>query len=388
MPTEVRLPHLGESIDSAVLVAWHKQVGDAVKRGDELADLETDKATLPLEAPKRGLLLAIAAAEGETVRIGDLLAVIGREGETWHPEADSDTEQSPAINTVAKTVSIPDTVKQSPAKYKISPVARRKAKELGIDLTSVKPADGKKISGADVEAHAQQDADIGRRRVELSQAQRLTGQRMLQSAQSVPQFALTIDVDMRSMLRFRQQAQAAGDRFSLTALLIHATALALREHPLLNASFEDDGISVFKAINIGVATAAPDGLRAPVLHHADRLNLDALQAKLADLTAKGRENRLSPAETAGGTFTVSNLGMTGVSQFTPLVNPPQSAILGIGAARALIIPGADGGAEVARMVALTVACDHRVLDGMEAAAFLGSLKRGIESFEVAFADEN
>lgn len=380
MPTEVRLPHLGESIDSAVLVAWHKQVGDAVQRGDELADLETDKATLPLEAPKRGLLLAIAAAEGETVRIGDLLAVIGREGETWHPEADSDAEQTPAINTVAKTVSIPSTVKQSAAKYKISPVARRKAKELGIDLASVKPADGKKISGADVEAHARQGAGTGRRRVELSQAQRLTGQRMLQSAQSVPQFALTMDVDMRSLLRFRQQAQAAGDRFSLTALLIHATAQALREHPLLNASFEDDGISVFEAINIGVATATPDGLRVPVLHHADRLNLDALQAKLADLTAKGRENRLSPAEIAGGTFTVSNLGMTGVSQFTPLVNPPQSAILGIGAARALIIPGTDGGAEVARMVALTVACDHRVLDGMAAAAFLGSLKRGIEVF--------
>ena len=380
MPTEVRLPHLGESIDSAVLVAWHKQVGDAVQRGDDLADLETDKATLPLEAPKRGLLLAIAAAEGETVRIGDLLAVIGRKGETWHPEADSDTEQSPAINTVTKTVSIPGTEKQSAAKYKISPVARRKAKELGIDLASVKPADGKKISGADVEAQARQGAGTGRRRVELSQAQRLTGQRMLQSAQSVPQFALTIDADMRSLLRFRQEAKAAGDRFSLTALLIHATAQALREHPLLNASFKDDGISVFEAINIGVATAAPDGLRAPVLHHADRLNLDALQAKLADLTAKGRENRLSPAEIAGGTFTVSNLGMTGVRQFTPLVNPPQSAILGIGAARALIIPGADGGAEVARMVALTVACDHRVLDGMEAAAFLGSLKRGIEVF--------
>lgn len=387
MPTEVRLPHLGESIDSAVLVAWHKQVGDAVQRGDELADLETDKATLPLEAPKRGLLLAIAAAEGETVRIGDLLAVIGREGETWHPEADSDTEKSPAINTVAKTVSIPSTVKQSAAKYKISPVARRKAKELGIDLASVKPADGKKISGADVEAQARQGADTakqgagtGKVRVELSQAQRLTGQRMLQSAQSVPQFALTVDVDMRSLLRFRQQAQAAGDRFSLTALLIHATAQALREHPLFNAGFEDDGISVFEAINIGVATAAPDGLRAPVLHHADKLNLDALQAKLADLTAKGRENRLSPAEIAGGTFTVSNLGMTGVRQFTPLVNPPQSAILGIGAARALIIPGADGGAEVARMAALTVACDHRVLNGMEAAAFLGSLKRAIEVF--------
>ena len=387
MATEVRLPHLGESIDSAVVVAWHKRVGEAVKRGDELADLETDKATLPLEAPKNGVLLAIVAAEGETVSIGDLLSVIGREGESWRPESTAPGEPAAVISTVNSNVNsnVPKSVAEmaSPAKLKISPVARRKAKELGLDLAAVKPADGIKISGADVEAHARQtaraDNAAGKRRIELSRSKRLTGQRMLDSAQNVPQFALTIDADIRNLLKFRQRTKSAGNNVSLTALLIHAAARTLRHHPLLNASFEHDGITVFGAINIGVATAAADGLRVPVIHAADKLSLTALNSKLSELAEKGRANRLSPAEISGGTFTVSNLGMTGVSHFTPLVNPPQSAILGAAAPRALIIPGADGGTEVAQMMALTVACDHRVLDGVEAAAFLGALKNAVES---------
>lgn len=388
MATEIRLPHLGESIDSAVLVAWHKQVGDEIKRGDELADLETDKATLPLEAPKNGILLAILVVEGETVSIGDLLSVIGREGESWSPESESPEKDAAPISTVNTTGSIPVAAKESSTKIKISPVARRKARELGVDLASVAPADGLKISGADVEAHARQTTRAGnatgRRRVELSRSKRLTGQRMLESAQNVPQFALTIDVDIRNLLKFREKAKSAQNNFSLTALLIHATAMALRDHPLLNASFEDDGITVFDAINVGVATAAEDGLRVPVIHDADKLSLAALGGKLAELAEKGRENRLSPAEISGGTFTVSNLGMTGITQFTPLVNPPQSAILGIAAPRSVIIPGRDGETEIAQMMALTIACDHRVLDGAQAAAFLGSLKSAVESF----ADES
>ena len=154
MPTEVKLPHLGESIDSAVVVAWHKSAGDGVKRGDELADLETDKATLSLEAPKNGVLLAIVADEGKTVYIGDLLAVIGRDGESWSASPEAAEEKSPDISTVQSSASIPAEKPGSSTKYRISPVARRKAKDLGVDLAAVQPADGVKISGADVEAFA------------------------------------------------------------------------------------------------------------------------------------------------------------------------------------------------------------------------------------------
>lgn len=383
MATEVRLPHLGESIDSALIVEWHKRVGDAVRRGDELADLETDKATLPLEAPKNGVLLAIVAAEGDTVFIGDLLSVIGREGETWSAEADDEPEAlrvTPAhdiATTTARAQAAPR------AAYKISPLARRKAKELGVDLNSVAPADGVKISGADVEAQARQaSARPGQRRIVLSRAKRLTGQRMMQSAREIPQFSATIDADIGPLLAASARLKERGTELSLTAIFIHLTALTLRSHPLLNAGFEDDGVTVLDSIHIGVATAAADGLRVPVIHDADRLSLAQINSALADLKRKAGANRLRPADSAGGSFTISNLGMSGVTQFTPLVNPPQSAILGVAAPRPVLLPGEDGALKPAQMLALTAACDHRVVDGADAALFLRDLKAAFESFHI------
>ncbi len=386
MPTEVKLPHLGESIDSSIILAWHKQVGDAVTRGDELADLETDKATLSLEAPKNGVLPAIVAEVGQTVYLGDLLAVIGKEGETWSESSSDPEQESPAITTVESTVSIPTAKADTKTKYKISPVARRKAKALGVDLARIVPADGAKISGADVDTYAETKAppkdSRGERRIELSQVKRITGQRMSESAQTVPQFALTIDADIRQLLALRAQANSAGQKLGMTTLLVYLTARALSEHPLLNARFERDGITVFQAAHIGVAAAAEDGLRVPVIHDADQQSLTLIEAKLADLTQKARENRLSLQDISGGTFTISNLGMTGISQFTPLINPLQSAILGVAAPRAVVLPASDSGMYPAQLLSLTVACDHRVLDGAVAAAFLGALKDNIESFEL------
>ncbi len=383
MATEVRLPHLGESIDSALVVEWHKQVGDRVKRGDELADLETDKATLPLEAPKNGVLLAIVAAEGDTVYIGDLLSVIGREGEAWSAAAADEPQERrppPTHKPPAATARANAAAKRA---FKISPLARRKAKELGVELASVKPADGVKVSGADVEAQARASAtQPGQRRVELSRAKRLTGRRMIKSARDVPQFSLTIDADIGPLLAVREQTKAPGQDSSLTAIFVYVTAKTLRSHPLLNARFEDDGITVFDAAHIGVATAAADGLRVPVIHDADRLSLAQINSALAELTGKARDNRLSPADIAGGSFTISNLGMSGITQFTPLVNPPQAAILGIAAPRLTMRPGENGTLKPARLLALTVACDHRVVDGAEAAVFLRDLKTALETFRI------
>ena len=383
MATEVRLPHLGESIDRAQIVAWHKQVGDSVKRGDELADLETDKATLPLEAPKNGVLLAIVAAEGDTVFIGDLLSVIGREGEIWTaPAADKPAPKSPDLAVAPAATTARAQAAAKPA-YKISPVARRKAKELGLDLAAVRPADGVKISGADVEAQARAAAArTGQRRIELSQVKRLTGQRLLQSAREIPQFSLTIDADVGPLLAGRAQMKARGIELSLTALFIHLTAATLRSHPLLNARFENDGVTVFDAVHIGLATAADDGLRVPVIHDAHQLSLTRINSALADLTSRARQNRLSPADVADGTFTLSNLGMSGITQFTPLVNPPQSAILAVAAPRPRMLPGDNGTLKPAQLLALTVACDHRVVDGADAARFLRDLKTACESFHI------
>ena len=255
---------------------------------------------------------------------------------------------------------------------------------MGVDLATVQPTDGRKISGADVEAHAARglapSPSRGQRRIELSPVKRLTGQRMLESAREVPQFALTMDVDIRILLAARAEAVQSGQNISMTALLVHLTAKALTEHPLLNARFEDEGITVYDAAHIGVATAANDGLRVPVIHDADQLSLTEIKEKLAELAGRAREKRLNLSEVSGGSFTISNLGMTGISQFTPLVVPPQSAILGVAAPRQVVLPGADGGITPAQLMALTVACDHRVLDGADAAAFLATLKTAIESF--------
>jgi len=384
MATEVRLPHLGESIDSALIVEWHKRVGDPVKRGDELADLETDKATLPLEAPKNGVLLAIVAAAGDTVYIGDLLSVIGREDEAWSAVADDEPEaRRPAPEHEIAATAVRAHAASKPA-YKISPLARRKAKELGVDLASVTPADGVKISGADVEAQARRASpQPGQRRIELSRAKRLTGQRMMQSAREIPQFSLTIDADVGRLLAARARLKKRGTELSLTAIFIHQTALTLRGHPLLNARFEDDGVILSDSIHIGVAAAAEDGLRVPVIHDAHRLSLAQINSALADLKRRARANRLRPADSTGGTFTLSNLGMSGITQFTPLVNPPQSAILGIAAPRPVLLPGENGALKPTQLLALTTACDHRVVDGADAARFLRDLKAAFESFHIA-----
>ncbi len=386
MPIEVKLPHLGESIDSAVVIAWHKAAGDGVKRGDELADLETDKATLSLEAPKNGVLLAIVADEGQTVYIGDLLAVIGRDGETWSPPSQALPEKMAAVPAVENRESRPAQSQRLAPRYKISPLARRKARDLGVDLAAVQPADGVKIASADVEAFAKATAPAtgrpAQRRIELSQVKRLTGQSMLRSAQSVPQFTLTIDADAGRLLAAHSAAKAAGRDLSLSAMLIQITSKTLGEHGLLNACFEDDGITIFESVHMGLATATDDGLRVPVIHSAEMLSLEQINRSLKALIQKARENRLQLADVSGATFTISNLGMTGITQFTPLVNPPQAAILGVAAPRPVFTPGADGGMALSRLMALTVACDHRVLDGADAAAFLRDLKAAFKSFHI------
>ncbi|MBE0587112.1 MAG: E3 binding domain-containing protein, partial [Hydrogenophaga sp.] len=199
MATEIKLPHLGESIDSAVLGAWYKQVGDSVKRGEELADLETDKATLSLETPKNGVVLALLADPGDTVHIGQLLAVIGQAGETWTARQESEPTATPEPVAIA---AVEEETVQPPApnrKVKVTPVARRKAKELGVNLDAVQPASGNKITGEDVERYAAGKDSSGNKqtshRIELSNTKRLVGQRMLESARNAPQFSVTMDAD-------------------------------------------------------------------------------------------------------------------------------------------------------------------------------------------------
>lgn len=393
MATPMIIPHLGESVESAVLVAWHKQVGDAVKRGEEIADVETDKAVMPLEAPQNGVLLAQMVAAGSSVRIGQLIAMIGRAGETPAvPESPATPVQpAPTLSTApAPTAEAP--------RRKISPLARRMAREYGIDLNSVPASASDKVSSREIQQYLKSRgaaaspavppalpmapaaglAGLPQRRVALSNIRRITGQRMAEGAQAIPQFSVTTLADAAALVALQAELAAAGSPATITALLVALTAAALMAHPQANARYAEGDLIVYETVNMGVAVAAEDGLRVPVVARVETLRLSEVQSQLAALAERARAGRLSPGDVNGATFSLSNLGMFGVAHFTPLVNPPQAAILGVGAIQPVFVPDAAGQPRLIQQMALTLTADHRALDGAEAAAFLKSLKELIE----------
>lgn len=382
MATRVLVPVLGEAIAGARLAAWLKQAGDPVRRGDELAELETDKAVLMLECPADGVLLGVLVEAGSEVATGDLLAYVGAAGQTLPaavavpaPSAVSAAAPAPAA---APAVTAPP---ETPVRRRISPAARRMARAMNIDLATVLPAaPGKRITTRDLAPAAGSDtgARLPSHRVPLTGLQRTMAARMVESAREIPQFSVTAHADATALLAAKARLTAEGYACSLTALLAQVVARTLLRHPLLNARYDGDALIVYETVNLGVAVAAPDGLLVPVVHGAERLGLAALAQQLAELAHRARAGRLSLAQISDATFTLSNLGMFGVSQFTPLVNPPQAAILGVGAAEPAVIPAA-GGTRPIRRLALTVSADHRVVDGAAVARFLNDLGTAIQA---------
>jgi pyruvate dehydrogenase E2 component (dihydrolipoamide acetyltransferase) len=204
---------------------------------------------------------------------------------------------------------------------------------------------------------------------------------MLVSAQTIPQFSVSIQADTHRLNAYRQYLATTGRKVSITALLIHLTCQALREHPTVNARYDDDNLIVYDTVNMNIAVASPDGLRAPVLRSAERLGLPEIHERLAALAERARQNRLTPADNAEGTISLSNLGMMGVAHFTPMINPPQAAILGIGASQPVLLPDGNGGMRLTEWLTLTATADHRVLDGAGVAAFLNTLRTHIEQID-------
>jgi pyruvate dehydrogenase E2 component (dihydrolipoamide acetyltransferase) len=386
MATQVLVPVMGEAIGEARLVTWLKRVGDPVRRGDELAELETDKAVLMLECPADGVLLEILAAEGVMVTTGQLLAQVGRLGE--HAPASAAPAESPDASAVEVAAAKVDSSPPAAAgeRQRISPAARRLARQLGIDAAGLSaPQPGARITTHDVtrlaEASAGGRAGSGRlpqRRVLLNEIQRVMASRMAQSAREIPQFSVAIEVDATRLLQVKQELAGGEAAISFTALLVHLAARVLRQHPLLNARFDGDGVIVFETVNMGVAVASPQGLVVPVLHGVEKSGLAVLGRQLASLAQSARNGRLSLEQVSDGTFTLSNLGMYGVSQFVPLVNPPQVAILGVAGTQPVVLPAAAGTRHIQRMI-LTVSADHRVVDGAAAASFLHDLRHEIEA---------
>jgi len=408
----IEMPRLSDTMTEGVIAKWHKKVGDLIRPGDLLAEIETDKATMEFEAPIGGALLYIGAPEGKPIPIGAPIAIIGKPDEDISAllnrgaspaPPESITSPTPAQPQPAATppppAEAPARVPASPAlgappaetRLKASPLARSMAQKAGIDLHQVHgTGEGGRIIRRDVEAYLShavattpvatpaQPAAAPYQEVPLSQMRKTIARRLTASMQEAPHFYLTRAVSMEAAATWREKLNALSPhKISFNDLIIKAVAMALRKHPYLNAAWMGDHIRLYQEIHIGFAVAVEEGLIVPVLRHADRKGLSEIAAETVLLAQKARERKLAPEEYTGSTFSISNLGMFGIEEFTAVINPPEAAILAVGAIQPTPVVK-DGQVVVERRMRVTLSCDHRVVDGATGAAFLETFTQLLE----------
>src|SRR3954454_12513258 len=391
--TEVILPRLGQGMESGTIVRWLKSEGEPVKKGEPLFELDTDKVTQEVEAEAAGFLLKIAVAEGE-VPVGQTVAFIGTEGEDVPEVAaaeapkEPDPQREPEAEPEQRTIEQPAATTNG--RVKASPLARRLARERGIDLAAIHGTgpegrivaeDGERAEAGGPAGPAPVPApptsgDV--ERVPLSNV-RKTIARRVNAAWQIPVFQLQASADMTRVnaLVARLRERDPNVRVTVTDVLTKVCAQALLRHREVNAEFTENAILLHPTANVGLAVAAPQGLVVPVIRSAERLSLTEIAGVRADLVARARETKLRAEDLEGGTFTISNLGMFAVERFTAVLNPPQAAIVAVGATEERVVP-AGGETAVRPMVTLTATFDHRAVDGAPAAAFLQTLKESLE----------
>ena len=426
MATRVHMEALSPTMEEGQVVKWLKGEGDAVAQGDILAEIETDKATMELVARGEGVLRKIFVAEGVAAPVGDVIAVIGAEGEdivalveslgaagkpdgaepgpepAAKPEAAPAREPGPAGATAIAAVStapapaptVPAAAAAHPpgARIKASPVARRLAGELGVDLATVSGSgpNGRVIKRDVVAAATAAPVAVAATPelpdtefvdVPLSQMRKTVARRLTESLGPVPHFFLTIDVDMTRALEARARVNellaAQGAKASLNDMVIKAAAVALTHHADCNAWWQGDSVRRFNRVHMAVAVAVPDGLITPVVRDAHAKGLAQISTEVRELAGRAREKKLQPHEYTGSTFSISNLGMFGIEEFTAVINPPEAGIIAVGAVeeRPVVL---DGEVVVQPRMRVTMSCDHRVIDGAQGARFLATLKSFLE----------
>jgi pyruvate dehydrogenase E2 component (dihydrolipoamide acetyltransferase) len=407
MAEVIRMPKMSDTMTEGVIVSWLKKVGDDVKPGDILAEVETDKATMELENYVKGTLLHIGIEAGGSVPVDAVIAVVGKQGEDIsglldggapaapakkeaeakeeQPAAEKETAQ-PAKTTAAKAA---DTTGDS--RLKASPLAKKIADEKGIDISQVSGSgDNGRIVKRDVESFTPAASKKDTRTagvagtesyedVPLSQMRKAIARRLSESKNTAPHFYLTMSINMDKAIEARKAMLNYSDvKISVNDIIIKAVAASLRRHPAVNASWLGDKIRHNHHIHIGVAVAIEDGLIVPVVKFADNKSISQISAEVKDLAARAKNKKLQPAEFEGNTFTISNLGMFGIEEFTAIINPPDSCILAIGAAKETAIVE-NGQVKVASIMKVTMSCDHRSVDGAVGAAFLQTLKELLEN---------
>ncbi len=372
MPHEFILPQLSSETEEGIVVAWFKREGAQVQEGETLLEVQLAKVSYDIPAPVSGQLYRILAPRDAVIRQGQLLALILKPGE--QPPA----EQPPAA-TVGAPLGAAAPVQAAPAReIRASPIARRLAQENGIDLASVQASssDGR-ITEADVRAAIQARETVGHTKsAALSPMRKTIARRMTESLHTMAQLTLTTEADVTALVALREQIKSQYE-VAYTDLMMKAVAFALAEHPHLNARLVGEELEQPADINIGLAVALDEGLMVPVIREVNKKGLREIAAESKELAERARAGKLTDAEMSGGTFSVTNLGMYGIDAFTPVINPPEVAILGVG--RIVEKPvRVDGQMQWRQMLTLSLTFDHRVVDGAPAAAFLQTLVAGLE----------
>jgi pyruvate dehydrogenase E2 component (dihydrolipoamide acetyltransferase) len=389
MAISVVMPALEMAQETGKLLAWRKKEGERVTKGEPLLEIETDKAVVEVEAPGDGILAGVTAHVGAVIPVGETIAWLVAAGEQPPAKtartAPSARASSGAAQQASAATHAPE--KQTGTAPQISPKARRLAKELDVDISQIRGSgpDGT-ITTEDVQAFANSKSAPAAAGAEtLSQVARLMAERTTQSWASVPHFFLVRDVDAGGLVeaqkRFSQEAGTEDNASpTITDLLIALAARVLVKHPRMNSSWTGEGIRANPDINISVAMAVKDGVVAAVIHKANAAKLGEISARRRELTERARAGRLRPADIAGGTFTISNLGMYKVDAFSAIITPPQAAILAIGRISDRVVP-VDGKPGVRPMMTMTLSSDHRVVDGAKAAEFFSELADAIREPE-------
>jgi pyruvate dehydrogenase E2 component (dihydrolipoamide acetyltransferase) len=411
MAIVVNMPRLSDTMEEGVVAKWHKKVGDKVDEGDLLAEIETDKATMEFESMpgQEGELLYIGVEEGGTSPVDAVLCILGEKGEDIQslksaaPEsapvkeelkaeaAPAKVEAAPAVTETKQTAPAPVAAPlqaSSNGRVVASPLAKKLAEEKGIDINLVSGSgDGGRVVKRDVDNYVPTAtptasfaaADNTFEQVAVSQMRKTIARRLADSKFNAPHFYLTMEIDMDNAIAARKQMNASGDvKISFNDLVVKASALALRKHKAVNAGWFGDTIKYYNYINIGIAVAVDEGLLVPVVRNTDFQSLSQISGEVKRLAGMAKDKKLQPSDWEGNTFTISNLGMFGIDEFTAIINSPDAAILAVGGISQVpvvkegqIVPG--------NIMKVTLSCDHRVLDGATGAAFLQTLKGYLEN---------
>ncbi len=426
--TVIRMPKMSDTMTEGVIVAWHKKEGDTVKSGDVLAEVETDKATMDLEAYEEGTLLYIGVKEGESVAVDAVIAVVGEKGANFKvliegggtaapAPAQPATEAAPAAPAAASATNGQAAVADN-GRVKASPLAKAIAEERGIDIRQVHGSGPEgRVVKADVESFAPGTAPAQKpaaqqaaapapapqpvataptpassapapqatpapagdfEDVPVSQMRKTIARRLSESLFTAPHFYLTMEINMDKAMALRGTVNGLSPvKISFNDFVIKAAALSLKQHPDVNSSWLGDKIRKYKYVNIGVAVAIPDGLLVPVVRNADQKTLSTIAAEVKDLAGKAKDKKLQPKDWEGSTFSISNLGMFGIEEFTAIINPPDSCIMAVGAIRESV-KFVDGIAQPTNVMKVTLSCDHRAVDGAVGSAFLQTFKQLLE----------